>query len=297
MEYMFSELQQKVVITKSNPIYRVSDIVLQKGPTWRDAAEKILEVPGKYKNTILYSYLKLNSIDSSLDMQLLNSVINDHGRRCGYAVPRPEDLVLHLRLGDVMEPGHPIGPERINSYLSKFFCWLKDKISKGVNLGFDRLVVCTAINYGGFGGAYDYSQVSEIISRQLLGNALYEAQENGLSIDVKSSSNVDEDLFFMWSSSHLVPSNSEFSFLIANCAALERPTNIYPHVFQAFTKDRKNGKIKWSKNTINHERKFFKGRMYFKYLQKIVKMARQSRARIRLIMKENFLKAVQGNYD
>ena len=257
---MFSDLQQKVVITKSNPIYRISDIVLQKGPTWRDAAEKILEFPGKYKNTILYSYLKLNSIDSSLDMQLLNSVINDHGRRYGYAVPRPEDLVLHLRLGDVMEPGHPIGPERINSYLSKFFCWLKDKISKGVNLGFDRLVVCTAINYGGFGGAYDYSQVSEIISRQLLGNALYEAQENGLSIDVKSSSNVDEDLFFMWSSSHLVPSNSEFSFLIANCAALERPTNIYPHVFQAFTKDQQNGKIKWSKNKIYHERKFFEGR-------------------------------------
>ena len=257
---MFSELQQKVVITKSNPIYRISDILLQKGPTWKDAAEKILEAPGKYKNTILYSYLKLNSIDSSLDMQLLNSILNDCGRQFGYAAPRSKDLVLHLRLGDVMEPGHPIGPERINSYLSKFFCWLKDKISKGVNLGFDRLVVCTAINYGGFGGAYGYSQVSEIISRQLLGNALYEAQENGLSIDVKSSSNVDEDLFFMWSSSHLVPSNSEFSFLIANCAALERPTNIYPHVFLAFTKDRKNGKIKWSKSTIEHEQKFIEGR-------------------------------------
>ena len=260
MKYMFPELQRKVVVTKSNPIYRVSDIVLKKGPTWKNAAEKILENPGKYEKTILYSYLKLNGINSSLNIQLLNSIISNRGRQCGYAVPRPEDLVLHLRLGDVMEPGHPIGPERINSYLSEFFCWLKDKVAKSTALDFDRLVVCTAINYGGFGGAYDYSQVSEIISRQLLGNSLYEAQKNGLSIDVKSSSNVDEDLFFMWSSSHLVPSNSEFSFLIANCAALERPTNIYPHVFQAFNKDCKNSKIKWSKGTIVYEKKFFEGR-------------------------------------
>ena len=64
----------------------------------------------------------------------------------------------------------------------------------------------------------------------------------------------------MWSSSHLVPSNSEFSFLIANCAALERPTNIYAHVFKAFNKDCKNSKIKWSKDKIVYEKNFFEGR-------------------------------------
>lgn len=70
----------------------------------------------------------------------------------------------------MLEPGHPIGPERIASYVNDLLFQLRIEFSKGQLDRFDRLVVCTAIVYGGYNGAYDYSLISEVISRQLLNN-------------------------------------------------------------------------------------------------------------------------------
>ena len=232
---------------------------MRKGLTWRLAASKILENAEQYGESLLYSYLLSNGIDSELNIPLLNSILSSSRFKVLYSKPRAADLVVHLRLGDMLEPGHPIGPERIASYVNNLLFHLRSGASKGQLDGFDRLVVCTAIVYGGFDGACDYSLISEVNSRQLLSNVFFEAQNLGLSVDVHSSADVDADMYFMWCARHLALSNSEFSALIAKCASSYQPVNIYSYAYKEFIKDRKAGKIVYNKAELQAERQFFRG--------------------------------------
>ena len=256
--FSFPDLQEKVHVVKSNPFYRVSDVVLHKGPTWRLAASRILENAEQYGESLLYSYLLSNGIDSELNIPLLNSILCSSRFKEIYSKPSATDLVVHLRLGDMLEPGHPIGPERIASYANHLLFKLRVGASKGQLDGFNRLVVCTAIIYGGYDGAYDYSLISEVNSRQLLSNIFFEVQNLGLSVDVHSSADVDADIYFMWSARHLVLSNSEFSTLIAKCACTHKLTSIYTFAYEKFIKDREAGKIIYnSMDKLIAEKKFF----------------------------------------
>jgi hypothetical protein len=158
----------------------------------------------------------------------------------------------------MLEPGHPVGPERITSYVNDLLFQLRIRFLKGSLDRFDRLVVCTAIVYGGFNGASDYSLISDVISRQLLNNVFFEARKLGLSVDVHSSIDVDADMYFMWSAMHLALSNSRFSALIANCASKHKPTNIYAFAYDGYTKDAKAGKIVYNNvNEMLAEKQFF----------------------------------------
>ena len=257
-QFAFPDLQEKVKVFKSHSFYRVSDVVLQLGPSWRLAASRILENVDQYGESLLYSYLSSNGIDSKLNVPLLNSILSSSRFKDLYSKPRPTDLVIHLRLGDMLTPGHSMGPERVTSYVNDLLFQLRVAFSKGLLDRFDRLVVCTAIVYGGFNGAHDYSLISEVISRQLLSNVLFEARKLGLSVDVHSSIDVDADIYFMWSAMHLALSNSRFSALIAKCASMHKPTNIYTYAYDGYTKDLKAGKIVYNNmDELLAEKKFF----------------------------------------
>ena len=56
-----------------------------------------------------------------MNLKLLASKIYKIGDERQLEKPHPSDIVVHLRLGDIREPGHPIGPERIFKYYSSFF--------------------------------------------------------------------------------------------------------------------------------------------------------------------------------
>ena len=81
----------------------------------------------------------------------------------------------------------------------------------------NRLVVCSALHYADYGGFCDYSIISEILSRQLLSNILFEGESRSLKIDIKSSQDVDSDFYFLCTANHLVLSISDYSAVAAEC--------------------------------------------------------------------------------
>lgn len=240
-QFSFPLLQEKVKILRGNSLYRVSDILLKKGPSWRYAAKEILANPNKFKETALFAYLSKNGIDEPADLHLFHKVLSEIGANKGWLKPESEDLVIHVRLGDVLEPKHPIGPEKIFGYYGRFFAKMANEFPEKIK----RLVICTALHYADFGGLYDYGLVSEVNSRQLLGNILYEAKNKSLDVDVYSNNNIDMDFYYACNSSCFVLSISDFSLIAASILKKENSAaRVFPHIYHLFQRDKAG--IDWS---------------------------------------------------
>ena len=79
----------------------------------------------------------------------------------------------------------------------------------------NRLVVCSALHYADYGGFCDYSIISEILSRQLLSNVLFEGESCSLKLGIKSSQDVDSYFYFLCTANHLVLSIIDYSAVAA----------------------------------------------------------------------------------
>ena len=209
-KFSFPSLQGKVKILRGNSIYRIGDIIYKKGATWRYAAEEILSKPSEFNETVLFKYLSENGIDTPPNLRLFYDTLIGVGDKKEWSKPEPEDLVMHVRLGDVLDPKNPIGPERIFHYYGNFFANFTNKSLKAT-----RLVVCTAIHYCDYGGLYDYDIISEVNSRQLLSNIFFEGRARSLKIDVYSNDNIDMDFYYLCNARRLALSMSDYSLFAA----------------------------------------------------------------------------------
>ena len=245
--FSFPLLQEKVKILRGNSLYRIADIVIKKGPSWRYAAEKILANPSDFKETALFAYLSKNGIDEPTNLPLFHKILSQIGANKGWLKPESEDLVIHVRLGDVLDPKNPIGPEKIFGYYGRFFAKFN-----GFPKQIKRLVICTALHYPDLGGLYDYGVVSEVNSRQLLSNILHEAQNKSLGVDIYSNNDIDMDLYYACNSRYFIPGISDFS---AIAAYVLKETNaearVFPHIYNLCKRD-KDG-INWS-SSVEKER-------------------------------------------
>ena len=157
-----------------------------------------------------------------------------------WAKPDPKDLVMHVRLGDVLDPKNPIGPERIFHYYGSFFAQLTNK-----PLNTPRLIICTALHYCDYGGLYDHDIISEVNSRQLLSNILYEGNSRSMKIDVYSNTNPDMDFYYLCNSKNLVLSISDYSAIAAGIIKEKNITaNIIPFVYNLHLRQKAN--VNWS---------------------------------------------------
>ena len=87
-----------IKILRTNSIYRVTDIIFRKGIRWEQDRKSILTEP-LYKNTILYDYL--SQMNHEEDLETFKRVVIHHQQK--YELPSPNTLVVHLRLGDIMD--------------------------------------------------------------------------------------------------------------------------------------------------------------------------------------------------
>lgn len=88
---------ENIKILKHNSDYRVADIVYKRGERWEHSAEMVLTKP-KYNGTILQKYLKINGIYNPTNLPLLLQIIKEYKS----PIPSNNELVIHLRLGDVV---------------------------------------------------------------------------------------------------------------------------------------------------------------------------------------------------
>jgi len=243
-QFTFPTLQGRVKILRGNSNYRIGDIVYKKGASWRHAAEEILSNPLEFEETVLYKYLSQNGIDRPRDVNLFFEILMEIGNKKGWSQPQPEDLVMHVRLGDVLDPKNPIGPERIFHYYGKFFAGFTNNALKA-----KRLVVCTALHYCDYGGLYDHGLVSEVNSRQLLSNIFYEANARSMEVDIHSNYNIDMDIYYLCKAKNLALSISDFSRVVAKMLEINGvEVRLIPYIYNLHASDRNH--IDWSQSLI-----------------------------------------------
>ena len=238
-KFSFPSLQAKVKVLRGNGIYRIGDILCKQGVSWRYAAEQILAKPSEFNQTVLFKYLSENGIDGRTNLELYYDILMEFGDKKEWMQPEPEDLVMHVRLGDVLDPKNPIGPDRIFHYYAKFFAHFTNKSIKAT-----RLVVSTALHYCDYGGLYDYDIISEVNSRQLLSNIFFEGNARSLKLDVYSNDNIDMDFYYLCKARSLVLSISNYSRLpVQMCHKKGIEVRILPFIYKLRFNDDPN--INW----------------------------------------------------
>ena len=194
---------------KNNSVYRLSDLIHRKGIRWEQDRATIIDDP-QYLNTLLYDYL--SEMRFECDWQVFRSVVAKHSKK--YTAPLKGDLVVHLRLGDIMEDSDEFrsrGYEKFTRVYSKFDSTIPKSVS--------RVVIVTALHFGAneVNNKYFFTDTAHNRSQKVLDLFRERLIEKGYPVVIQSSSNVDEDFCFLARSKLFVKSYSEMSNLVENC--------------------------------------------------------------------------------
>ena len=194
----------EVKILKENRFYRISDLFkvpckAQKS-AWIRSREEILNNK-EFSNTILYDYLKNKKHEE--DVVTLKKIVSEHTLKNKYNIPHKDELVFHIRLGDVCRNDH-------NGH-GKFLRRLKTTYCNGLYQKIDidykkikKITFVTALHYGGYecnfrGRHYDFRFEEQSVrnSFETLGEIEKQTNMLGFELNIKSSENVDEDFCYM----------------------------------------------------------------------------------------------------
>lgn len=206
-----------VLLTEHNSVdtkrhYRFSDVIYHKGNYWKESTQFILDQP-HLTNSILRQYIErcpdknLKRVNKNCLRKLFH-VINNTIYNNSYELPQKSELVIHLRLGDVVDFQRCLKKNYINviqRYINRH------KITK--------VTFCTAFHYGNnvTRGLYMYTDAKHqrnIDKLQILFKNILETFT--IPIDIKSSDDIDSDFIYMVKSSFFVPDFGGFSQLINN---------------------------------------------------------------------------------
>jgi len=124
-----------IKIIKHNSDYRIADVVNKCGERWEHSGNMILNNE-KYASTILRSYLNQIGLYQKPDLNVLLNVIKQFNLENNLPVPDINELVIHLRLGDVVVH---------HWFLSKnYIALIHEKLIKNKNIKKITFVTCFA---------------------------------------------------------------------------------------------------------------------------------------------------------
>jgi hypothetical protein len=235
-EYRKSFIPQKLNNLKisHNSDYRLSDIVNQKGPTWKEAASEIIVNEEKYNNTILFSYLKKIGVFGDKNLAILRSIAIEKSKHMHY-IPSENDLVIHIRLGDTFSSNHPHNIMPIEETYSKLLTSLL--IEK--NAKYKKIIFCTSLFYAGRDGeVFSLDEYSFKKSIRLMTRLTSIAESKSVYWEIQSSTDADVDFCYMAGCKNFIPSVSQFSELAIQCT-FSKKENIYTNILDIFYQSRK----------------------------------------------------------
>jgi hypothetical protein len=217
-----------IVVFTNNDIYRLGDAIMAD---WYSS--KLLTCKS-YKATFLHQYLLNKNIRDVESLGILNNTIIQNEKlpvpqrlkivaitlsemiQTGiWEMPKPDELVVHLRLGDVIasKEGSENHSEKI-----KWYANYDETIEKIRDSNKKKVVIVTAMHYQSPGNAAQSCKDVEVESLQLsmsttspynksmllLHRLKDEVTKMGKSVEIRSSRNVDADFVYLCFSNELV---------------------------------------------------------------------------------------------
>ena len=199
---------QKISILRENKVYRIADLFNESGIRFKSDINSIF-TDSQYKNSILFDYFQ--SKQKLKDITTMQKVIDQHIDLYNYPIPEKNELVIHLRLGDLLNQ------KKVENHYYQMFEGLNKKINFK---NFSKISIVTALHFGSFDDhpkgrpLYMFSEKTKEKSFNLF--RFIESQINtaGHSVNLISSDNIDQDFCYMSKSQWFVKSKRGFSFLI-----------------------------------------------------------------------------------
>ena len=199
------QLISKIVTLKSNPHYRMADVVYRKGFRYRDSTQAILAA-SEFEGTILKRYLLDNPDIESPNIPLLSRIVGRTVASRKLHLPQHDELVVHIRAGDVVEHDWFLKTnfaEQIEKYSTARIC---------------SIVICFAfqefIEKGWWLFSNEKLQKNVAMLEALLVNLLSQFPE--IRFDVVSHREIDADFIYMVMAPHFIRDQGGFSDLICD---------------------------------------------------------------------------------
>lgn len=202
-------LNKIVLLKEKNSIkrhYRFSDVINHSGYYWKESNDFILN-HDHLRGTILRNYIERcpdnNKTINPDKIKLLYTIIREKKTK----IPKVDELVIHLRTGDVIQ---------FDWFLTKdYISIIEDYVSK---YNIKRVTFCTAFHYGNntTQNVFLYTDEKHRQNKRKLGELFKQVigHFKFIQFDVKSSTNIDEDFMYMCLSRHFVKDKGGFSDLI-----------------------------------------------------------------------------------
>ena len=205
---------------KENCDYRCADIVYHRGERWEHSKNQILNNQ-KYENTIFKKFLKNNN-GNDLNLKMLLNCIEEYCFNNNLPIPDDDELVIHLRMGDVVVH---------EWFLSKNYINLIENILK--NNTISKLTIVTSFAYQPWSdesehlrkkaSRWNYTDQKQKKNEECFLKLLSNLQDHfNLQINIYSNKIIDVDLCYCVFSKHFIKDTGGFSDLMEKLNHLKR---------------------------------------------------------------------------
>lgn len=195
-------LVDKIKTLKSNPDYRFTDVAYGHGYRSSHSGQQVLTNP-RYADTILKDYLILRGNGDGVDLDLLYKCTSKYKERFDVSVPSDDEIVIHMRAGDVIETGWVKGS--ITTYPNKLIARINEVVSKNT---INKITMVTCFAYQEWStdslhlkpsgvSTFEYTEEKQNKNRMVMFDILFKLNTafDG-KVDVKSSEKSDEDIVY-----------------------------------------------------------------------------------------------------
>lgn len=196
------KLVDNIKTLQSNPDYRFTDVAYGHGYRSSHSGQQILTNP-LYDYTILKDYLVRHGENEGVDLDLLYKCTSRYKEKFNVPVPSDNEIVIHMRAGDVIETGWVKGS--IKTYPNKLIARINEVVSKNI---INKITLVTCFAYQEWSpdslhlkpsgvSTFEYTEEKQNQNRMVMFDVLFKLNNvfDG-KVDVKSSEKSDEDIVY-----------------------------------------------------------------------------------------------------
>lgn len=194
----------KLVILPDNKHYRIGDILSHSGYRWKADAQHILANPAVYENTLLYKYL-VHVHKPGKPFSYFVDIIKEYVKENNVSLPYADELVIHMRLGDVMESVGGCVQKYRRATIKHVSTFVTDHKLDSPDRPYNKTSIVTALHYGNNTdlGLYTYSDGSRDNSIAVLEDLAKSIEAVDLPVTLVSNENIDLDFCYCIFAKHL----------------------------------------------------------------------------------------------